>query len=87
MKRLIVLPALCLAGSVALAQAPGPGALERYAADGQKALAERRWADAARAYEKLRELSPETGEVHAQLGMIYFQQHDFPRAVRPCARR
>ena len=60
---------------------PPPGVLERYAEEGQKALAERRWADAARAYEKLRELSPETAEVHAQLGMIYFQQHDFARAV------
>jgi len=81
MKRLIVFLALCLAGSVVLAQAPETGALERYAAEGQKALAERRWADAARAYEKLRELAPETAEVHAQLGMIYFQQHDIARAV------
>src|SRR5262249_25908300 len=39
------------------------------------------WADAARAYEKLRELSPETAEVHAQLGMIYFQEREFARAV------
>jgi tetratricopeptide (TPR) repeat protein len=81
MKRLIVFVGLCLAGSPALAQAPPAGGLERYAEEGQKALAERRWADAARAYEKLRELSPETAEVHAQLGMIYFQQHDFARAV------
>jgi len=77
----LVLLGTTLAGSPVLAQAPEPGALERYAGEGQKALAERRWADAARAYEKLRELSPETAEVHAQLGMIYFQQHDFARAV------
>jgi tetratricopeptide (TPR) repeat protein len=81
MKRLIVILGLCLAGSPVLAQAPEPGVLERYAEEGQKALAERRWGDAARAYEKLRELAPETAEVHAQLGMIYFQQHDFARAV------
>jgi tetratricopeptide (TPR) repeat protein len=81
MQRLIVVLGLCLAGSPVLAQTPEPGELERYAGEGQKALAERRWADAARAYEKLRELSPETAEVHAQLGMIYFQQHDFARAV------
>jgi tetratricopeptide (TPR) repeat protein len=72
---------ITLAGSPLLAQAPEPGALERYAAEGQKALADRRWADAARAYETLRELSPQTAEVHAQLGMIYFQQHEFARAV------
>lgn len=82
MERLVVvLLGLTLAGSPALAQAPPAGGLERYAEEGQRALAERRWADAARAYEKLRELSPETAEVHAQLGMIYFQQHDFARAV------
>ncbi len=75
-----------MACSAALAQAPEPGTLERYAAEGQKALAEHRWADAARAYEKLRELSPGTAEVHAQLGMIYFQQQDFARAV-PTLRR
>jgi tetratricopeptide (TPR) repeat protein len=81
MKRLIVLLGFCLSTSSVVAQAPAPTELERQAAEGQKALAERRWVDAARAYEKLRELSPETPEVHAQLGMIYFQQHDFARAV------
>jgi tetratricopeptide (TPR) repeat protein len=86
MKPRVALLGLCLTGSPLLAQVPQPGALERYAGEGQKALAEHRWADAARAYEKLRELSPETAEVHAQLGMIYFQQHDFARAV-PSLRR
>ena len=81
MKRLFVVLGLCLAGPSLPAQAPETGALERHAGEGQKALAERRWADAARAYEKLRELSPETAEVHAQLGMIYFQLRDFARAV------
>jgi tetratricopeptide (TPR) repeat protein len=81
MKPLVVLLGLCLAGSGLLAQTPDPAALERFAGEGQKALAERRWADAARAYEKLRELSPGTAEVHAQLGMIYFQQQAFARAV------
>ncbi|RPH45199.1 MAG: hypothetical protein EHM91_07760, partial [Planctomycetota bacterium] len=85
MKRLtLVLLGIALACAPATAQSvPEPGSLERHAAEGQKALAERRWTDAARAYEKLRELSPETAEVHAQLGMIYFQQHDFARAVPP----
>jgi tetratricopeptide (TPR) repeat protein len=74
---------LSLAASPTLAQTPDKSPLERYADEGQKALAERRWVDAARAYEKLRELSPETPEVHAQLGMIYFQQKEFARAVPP----
>ena len=81
MNRLVLVLGLVSAGSLVLAQAPEPGALERYAGEGQKALAEGRWAEAARAYEKLRELSPETAEVHAQLGMIRFRQRDFSRAV------
>src|SRR5262249_34784453 len=32
-------------------------------------------------FEKLRELSPGTPEVHAKLGLVYFQQRDFARAV------
>jgi tetratricopeptide (TPR) repeat protein len=81
MKRLVLVLGLVLAGSLVLAQAPEPGALERYAEEGQKALAEGRWADAAGAYEKLRDLSPETAEVHAQLGMIRFRLRDFSGAV------
>jgi tetratricopeptide (TPR) repeat protein len=44
-------------------------------------LAEQRYDDDARAFEKLRDLSPQTAEVHAQLGLVYFQQHAFARAV------
>jgi tetratricopeptide (TPR) repeat protein len=66
---------------VASAEAQEPDAIQRYVDLGQSALAERRWADAAAAYEKLRELVPQTAEVHAQLGMVYFQLRDFDRAV------
>lgn len=79
MKRCVVVVALVLAESSALAQAPGT--LEGYAAEGQKALAERNWPAAASAYEKLSELSPDTAEVHAQLGMVYFQLRRFGDAV------
>jgi tetratricopeptide (TPR) repeat protein len=65
----------------ASAQAPDPAELDRYAQEAQRALAERRYDDAARAYEKLRDLSPRTAEVHAQLGLVYFQQRAFARAV------
>ena len=84
MRRLIlILSLLCLAGPWAQAQAEAPDAaqLDRYADEAQKALAEQRYDAAARAYEKLRELSPQTAEVHAQLGLVYFQQHAFARAV------
>lgn len=85
MKRLMLL-LLCMSGSSVLAQPADPGLLERYAKEGEKALAEHRYDDAARAFEKLRELSPETAEVHAKLGLIYYQKRDFERAV-PALRR
>ena len=82
MRRLIlILSSVSLAGSSAPAQAPDAGLLDRYAQEAQRALAEQRYDDAARAYEKLRELSPQTAEVHAQLGLVYFQQRAFAKAV------
>jgi tetratricopeptide (TPR) repeat protein len=82
MWRLILLSSsLWIAGPSAPAQAPDAGQLDRYAQEAQRALAERRYDDAARAYEKLRELSPQTAEVHAQLGLVYFQQRAFARAI------
>jgi tetratricopeptide (TPR) repeat protein len=66
---------------LAAAQAPDPAVLQRYSQEGERALAEHRYDDAAKAYEKLRELSPGTAEVHAGLGLIYFQQRRFADAV------
>ena len=66
---------------------PRPGARSRGAATysevGQRALAEHRYPEAEQAYEKLRELSPETAEVHAGLGLIYYQQRKFALAIPP----
>jgi tetratricopeptide (TPR) repeat protein len=59
-----------------------PGAeLQRVYQEGEKALAEGRYDDAARAYEELRKADPASGELHARLGMIYFQQGKFAEAV------
>ena len=85
MKRLLFLM-LCVSGLPVLAQPPDPALLERYAAEGEKALAERRYDEAARAYERLRDLSPGTAEVHAKLGLIYYQERDYEHAV-PALRR
>lgn len=71
---------LVLTGFHLIAQAPS-AALQRYAQQGERALAEGRYAEAQQAYEKLRQLSPSTPEVHAQLGVIYFQQGKFSQAV------
>jgi tetratricopeptide (TPR) repeat protein len=70
----------------ALAQAPDPELLQRYSQLGERALAEHRYADAEKAYETLRELSPGTAELHAGLGLIYFQQRKFAEAI-PALRR
>jgi len=56
-------------------------ALQTRAAAGERALAEGRYADAEKEYEALRRLSPGTAEVHARLGLIYFQEGKFEAAV------
>jgi tetratricopeptide (TPR) repeat protein len=67
------------AGSILVAQTPDT--LSRLSGEGAKALSEHRYADAERAYEQLRDLSPGVAEVHANLGVIYFQQGKFALAV------
>lgn len=70
-------------GPVAAQQQPDPAVLQQRAQEGERALAEGRYADAEKAYEALRQLSPATAEVHARLGLIYFQQGKFAEAVSP----
>jgi len=65
----------------AFGQASGSSATDRYAEEGQRALAEGRLQDAGKAYEKLRVLEPGVAEVHANLGLIYFQEGRFDDAV------
>jgi tetratricopeptide (TPR) repeat protein len=78
-RKLLIL--LWLSAASLLAQQPDPALLQRYFQEGEKALAEGRYADAERAYAKLRELNPEVAEVHVKLGLIYFQQGKFAQAV------
>jgi tetratricopeptide (TPR) repeat protein len=53
---------------------------------GERALAGGRYAEAQRSYERLRTLEPERAEVHARLGLIYFQLGKFADAI-PVLRR
>jgi len=76
-----ILMALCLATAPALAQQPDPSLLDRYFQEGERALAAGRYSEAAQAYEKLRELSPATAEVHAKLGLVYFQLRDYEKSA------
>ncbi len=74
-----VLVVLALAASAACAQ--DTSLVERYADEGQAALAAGRYGDAERAFEKLRQLEPGMAEVHANLGLIYFEERKFDEAV------
>ena len=64
-------------------QQPDPAVLRQHAEEGERALAEGRYADAQKAYETLRLLAPGTAEVQARLGLIYFQQGKFAEAIAP----
>jgi tetratricopeptide (TPR) repeat protein len=70
----------CWLGAPAVATQPAPQAQQHFQ-EGERALADGRYADAARAYEELRKLDPASAEVHARLGMIYFQAGKFADAV------
>ena len=72
---------LLVSGFDVLAQSSDNDSLQQYYEEGERALAENRYGDAERAYERLRQLAPGTAEVHARLGLIYFQERKFEQAV------
>jgi tetratricopeptide (TPR) repeat protein len=76
-----VLLFLLLSVAYALGQSGDTSAVERYSEVGQRALAAGKYDEAEQAFEKLRELEPGMAEVHAQLGVIYFQERKFDQAV------
>jgi tetratricopeptide (TPR) repeat protein len=80
-----VLAGTAVSAAPAGAQA-GPPDLQLLYREGERALAERRYADAQRSYERLRELQPQLAEVHARLGLVHFQQGRFADAVGPLRR-
>lgn len=61
--------------------AQSSGAAGQYAEQGQRALADGHYSEAEQAFEKLRQLEPSVAEVHANLGLIYFQERKFEQAV------
>lgn len=70
---------MCCCARLALAQSAD--AIEKYSEQGQQALAQGRYAEAEAAFEKLRELEPGVVEVHANLGLIYFQEGKLEPAI------
>jgi tetratricopeptide (TPR) repeat protein len=83
LSRFVTLWCLCAVFLVSevRAQSANAAPLQRYSQEGDKALAGGRYAEAAQAYEKLRQLAPNNAETHARLGLIYFQQGRFEQAV------
>jgi tetratricopeptide (TPR) repeat protein len=73
--------AICLWACAGYCQSSTDAEIERYSQEGQKALAEARYPDAERAFEKLRSLEPDVPEIYANLGLIYFQEKKFEQAV------
>ena len=85
--RMILLAAIFATWSfTSTAQASSQDAIGQFSEQGQRALAEGRYSDAEKAFEKLRELEPDVAEVHANLGAIYFQERKFRQAI-PVLRR
>jgi tetratricopeptide (TPR) repeat protein len=70
----------------ARAQQPETGQIQALYQQGERALAEQRYADAEVAYKRLRQLQPGVAEVEARLGLIDFQQGKFSDAVAPLRR-
>jgi tetratricopeptide (TPR) repeat protein len=83
-----VVGVLVLSASAADArpQQADPSRTQALYQQGERALSERRYTDAAQAYERLQQLQPGVAEVHARLGLIYFQQGRFAEAVAPLRR-
>ena len=83
----VVVAFRCAASGRAQTSSPSRRHLRRSVYEtGERALGERRYADAERAYEQLRQQQSRPAEVHARLGLVYFQQGKFAAAV-PALRR
>jgi len=81
--RLNVIGALTLAFGIlaGVAESQEDNSVDKYAEEGQSALAAGNYPAAETAFEKLRQLRPGMAEVHANLGLIYFQERKFEEAV------
>jgi tetratricopeptide (TPR) repeat protein len=71
---------------ISLALPQDSGSLEEKYRSAQDLLAAGKYAEAQHAFEELATLDPKTAEVHANLGLIYFEERKFEEAV-PALRR
>jgi tetratricopeptide (TPR) repeat protein len=71
--------ALCLVAAGAMGQESD--SVDRLYKQAQQALTQGRYSEAERLYERLSKLDPGIAEVHANLGLIYFEERKFDQAV------
>ncbi len=76
-----VLLVVCISISFALSQGTNDELLQKYAEQGQKALANHQYAEAEKNFVALEKLQPSVAEVHATLGVIYYTEKKFDNAV------
>jgi tetratricopeptide (TPR) repeat protein len=77
----LVLALVCFAQAVMQAQSGSEDPSDRYADEGQQALAAGRFGEARTDFEQLAKLHPEVAEVHASLAAIYFKLGEYQLAV------
>jgi tetratricopeptide (TPR) repeat protein len=80
LRSLMVMLVLCPA-TVAVAQDSQEEMLQRYSKAGQQALAARHYDEAESDFKKLLQIDPGIAEIHATLGLVYFQEKKFEEAV------
>ena len=78
-----IIALLIVLGPIAAAQSNSI-IVEQYSEEAQKALVAGKYDEAQHAYEKLRDLEPGIAEVHANLGLIYFHERLFEKAIASC---
>lgn len=72
---------LCLLCSYTFSQQPAAALLQQYSEEAQAAMAAKHYDDAAKDYQKLIQLDPGIGEIYSNLGLAYFQEEKYGRAV------
>lgn len=78
---LMLVACACLCCTVFAAQQPNSAVLRQYFEQGHEALAQRRYADAEKAFEKVVELDPTAAIPRANLALVYFEEGEFAKAV------
>jgi tetratricopeptide (TPR) repeat protein len=71
----------CLSIACAFAQGTNDESLPKYAEQGQRALANHQYAEAEKNYVAMEKLQPSVAEIHATLGVIYYTEKKFDKAV------